>query len=161
MLKMIGIMILCFSIFSFGFYYDALQRDRIRKLDKMERLIAFISCKIQYFQIDIFTIFLLASKETEFRAFGFLKPFSNLKQEWNLQKIDSLLPATFPQKEMALSFFAGLGQTDICGQLEHCSAYQNTFLKKKEEFCLEYNTKGKIYRSLSAFVAAGIAILLI
>ncbi len=161
MLKIAGILVLCVAVSGVGFLYDAYLREQINLLTKMERLVEYLHCRIQYTHTDIFTLFSAAADEADFNGLGFLKAFSTLKQDWNALCIQKNISAKFPQRDLALSFFTGLGQTDISGQLAHCEIYRSLFAEKRELYHADYITKGKIYRTLGAFSAAGLAIVLI
>lgn len=161
LLRYMGIIFISAAVAATGYIFDAVLLNKIRQMEKMERLTEYINNRIQYTQADIFSIFTNAAKERTFHSLEFLLHFSDLKSDWSKTKIEGCIPAGYVANELVTDFFAGLGQSDYSGQLEHCAVYKNLFNEKRCMFQEEYNNKGKVYRSLGLFAAAGIAVFLI
>ncbi len=64
------------------------------------------------------------------------------------------------QKQLLFDFADGLGVTDMEGQLNHCNHYGKLFLQQVDAATVEYNEKGKLFRSLLWLSAASFVVLI-
>ncbi len=161
MLKITGIFLFCASVWAMFLLYDASKRKNIFLLGKMIRFVEIISTQISYTQGDIFSIFKKIVQEPSLKDLIFVNALEQQKGNWTFDTIVKSLPTNLPNNNIFAEFLAGLGQTDVDGQMEHCNIYRALLNEKKEFLQQEYTEKGKLYRSLGGFFAAGLAVLLI
>ena len=84
---------------------------------------------------------------------------SYCQRESAFGNIEKTLWLNGEQKRQITAFFAGLGTTDLEGQLAHCNAFQQVFVTIKEQASEQYQSKGKLTRTLSALLVIGVAVL--
>ncbi|NCA67507.1 MAG: hypothetical protein EOM87_05530 [Clostridia bacterium] len=153
----IGIMLFAVSTY-FGLYYRRRCRLRAQLYAELYEFSLYLTEQISYSKTPLPLIFSTFSlgKNTEFAALllEYSKEFEQKEPtEYALKHINDR------EKSEILSFFRGLGKTDVDNQIKKLSEQKQWIKNKKEITQTEETTKGKLYFKLAVII--GIALLII
>ncbi len=119
---------------------------------------------LRYKRAELFEVFKSVSKTNYAGDIAFLEEIIKLEQcftKGNIQSVVEKHIADFDVCRDVIGFFCGLGKSDTEGQLRHCEAYKELFLKEYEAAKEKYNTDRRVCLSVGGYIAAAAFIMLI
>ena len=168
MIKIIGVALIVLCGVGAGFYFSAKLSNRVAALQKFTVLIKDISTQIRYRSQSLDQLFKSLDRE-EYERLSFIKKVAdNIKSPhdapqmvWENAVEKYAATDGFNKKdiELLLQFGAGLGKTDLDGQINHIAMHEIFFDKQLEEAEAEFKNKGKLYLTLGIISGLAAAIL--
>lgn len=168
LLKIIGLLLIVFTGICAGTYASAELNLRAVSIEKMERLIEYISTQIRYTAAPVKEIISQVASDGEFKELPFLqaavvyiKKGECPSDAWSLavQKEGGMCGFTVPDRELLLHFGQGLGKSDIEGQLSHCESFHRLLEDRLQAARSDVSVKGKLYMTFG--VAGGLSVALL
>ena len=161
-MKIVGILILSGAIIIYGFSLSLRVVKRIKTLESMVLFIDFTENQIRYLGNTIEKIIEEAIKSGRFNSLHFIKI---VKGNTSYNEINNIVGSVSclcdNDVEHIVAFFAELGSNDIEGEIAHCKLYKQILTTNLDGAKTEYNTKGKLYKSMSVLTAVALTIILI
>ena len=165
MVKGLGLLLLILATTAYGIYKSMCLARRVRLLDGMARLCAYVSSQIRYSGAPVSEILSKAASCEEFRSLPCLDKIPG-SDCWRDAWLDGLAGgvsdwgATDKDIELIREFSQVLGTTDVEGQVEHCSMYRDMFTHQRDDAKELSARKGKLYIILGLSVGSAVALLL-
>ena len=158
MLKTIGIFIIATVVVFYGFSTSTRYSKRIKILESMVLFVEFTENQIRYLGNTVDNIIGNITINGNYKELYFLKDIRNTN---NFTKQKNILPLSQTDLEHIIHFISELGFADIDGEIARCELYKDIFENDLNDAKLDFNNKGKLYKSMSLLTAAAIFIIFI
>ena len=168
MIKLIGAIFLITAGAMTGIYRSCALTQRVRLLEEYITLINEIETQIRYSAQPLYQMLENMKKKNSIGGFlhnllSHAQDEDDFSQAWEraVDAIENNTGITKQDRVIIKEFGAGLGKTDIDGQIAHCNlcmASARNNLKKARE---EKETKSKLYRSLGVLGGTACALLIL
>lgn len=162
MIKFVGIFLTVSCVASTGFLLSAELYRRQKFWHTLVLLSQRLKTEIRFRQESLFSI-LRGSTDLQ-KGIPFIKQLYGLEKDFtfaNVKKIIDCQSFSGEEKELLCDFFAGLGKSDIKGQIAFIDMYLTEFEFRHKTERENFLQKTKLYKSLSLLAAAAVLILLI
>lgn len=167
MVRLIGAVLIFFSVSSFGIYLsDNIKRKRER-LETERKIIDEIALMIRW---NSLTLHEIAEELYDNKSFSDFELIKNLADNCNHTRsfhnaweksVSSVKNLCAEEKKLLFEVGAALGTTDKEGQLSTLELFSTRIEKMAESEAEKYKIKGKMYRSLGVTAGAMIGIIII
>ncbi len=161
MLRIIGVSLVSSMIVFYGFSASKKYIKRIKILESMVLVVDFIANQIRYLGSTVDNIIDNVSKNENYKELYFLKNIRCLDNYGEHPKYNESLPLTTSNYEHISSFISQLGFDDVEGEISRCELYKDIFSDDLKKAKLDFNNKGKLYKSMSLLTAIAIFIIFI
>ncbi|MCI8554471.1 MAG: hypothetical protein HFJ80_05945 [Clostridiales bacterium] len=170
MLKMIGLLLVTAAGAGAGIGASIALRRRAAALEDAACLLRWLATRIRYSAASVGELLWEASQEREFSSLLFLQPAARGIREgqdpvtaWSqaLEKLGKAGGLSRSDRELLDRFGAGLGKTDIEGQLSHCELYGDLLAEHLGQARDEVRAKGRLYTTLGVIGGAAFALLML
>ena len=153
MLKLLGLVVLFFSVCGMGISAGVGLKERVKKLVEFIKIAEQFEIYTQYIQTDIFeTMRRINASEKS----GILTSLLEHQENWSRSSIEEALTVICESdREIMIEFFCAIGTSDLNGQSAVCKKAVLRASQVLQEAREELNSKGKMYRSLG--ICAGLA----
>ncbi|MDO4742955.1 MAG: stage III sporulation protein AB [bacterium] len=162
MIRYIGILLVVCCIASIGFISSAELNRRQKFWYTLILLSERLKSDIRFRQECLFTIL---RRSTDFQKnIPFITQLYDLESDFtvaNIRKIIDSQNFSGEEKDLLCSFFAGLGKSDIKGQLAFIEMYLSEFKFRHKTERENFLQKTKLYKVLSLLASAAVFIVLI
>ena len=168
MIKLIGAIFLITAGAMTGIYRSCALTQRVRLLEEYITLINEIETQIRYSAQPLYQM--LESMSNKNSIGGFLHKLlshaqadADFSQAWEraVDAIENNTGITKQDRAIIREFGAGLGKTDIDGQISHCKLCMTAAQNNLENARKEKETKTKLYRSLGVLGGTACALLIL
>ncbi|MCI8497144.1 MAG: hypothetical protein HFE85_02685 [Clostridiales bacterium] len=169
-MKLVGLLLIIAVGAAVGFLKSTEYSNRVRQLEAAVSFINDVSTRIRYSAAPIDEIIEQAAHMEQ------LKPLSFLPDCAVMCRTGEAFPAAWKQAltlkqrtlslkgrdmELLQAFGAGLGATDVEGQLSHCALYEKMLEETLQQARRDKETHGRLTASLGVLAGIGTAVLLI
>lgn len=165
-MRALGIAIISLIPFALGVWQYNIIKRRQQTLWELEQLVLLIKEQMRFSLKEIDALLCFAYNQPHFSApvkdmIMAVKGKTSHKEI--LEALQSVSASGITKKEISLlaDFFAGLGQSDIKGQLEHCAYYREQLESINNLIFKEQGEKSRLWLGLSISLSLAVFVLLI
>lgn len=153
-----------------GFYLSQQVRNRIRELERFNRLFTVMQTQIEYSQLPTATLLKTLCLCSEFADFPFILSVytdfsagSSLPSAWSQALREYQKHSALKTEDITLleEFCSVFGTTDKFGQSANCAYYTSRLAKLTDELRKSEKTATRLYMSLGVFGGLFLTILLL
>lgn len=167
MLRILGAVFLVFAGAVLGASKSDSLKARYAACREIRELLVQISVLVRYRGLNVYEISHELMISDRYKQLDFIKklpseyePDTDFRLKW-AEAVNSDSCIGDDEKKLLCSFGAGLGTSDIQGQLMAVETVLEALRRIEDKRCEEYNRKGKLYRSLGMLFGVMTGILLI
>lgn len=162
----IGVALISFIPLAVGLMQYNFINQRYKTVCEFEQLILVIKEQMRFSLKEIDALLNFAQNQPQFS-----KPIKDIilavkgknNHEEIINGLQSITSAKIGKNEYVLmaDFFAGLGQSDIKGQVEHCEYYREQFERLCDKLYREQGEKSRLWLGLSISLSLAVFVLII
>ncbi|MCL2884530.1 MAG: stage III sporulation protein AB [Oscillospiraceae bacterium] len=160
-IKLIGLLLLAAVLARVGYEASRALHRRVRALSETARWIVRLASHIRYTATPLDELLRVSAADCP--ALAFLHDINpgDLPRHFDAAILQHAGGSGFAPPDIALlrEFGAGLGTSDVEGQLAHCALFQELFEKQTEAARTIAQNKGRVYTTLG--LAGGICLILL
>ncbi len=164
MLRLLGCVCACGSIMGVTFIKIHNKKQHCLLWLNLSKLCEAVIQNLRYKKAELFEVLKNIAKTDYGSDIVFLLDIIALEQSFTKNNICKVIEKHLEDSSACqgvCDFFSALGKSDTDGQLRHCEAYRELFLKEYEAASDKYNNDRRVYLSVGGYIAAASFILLI
>lgn len=169
-MRMVGLLLIVLTGLGMGLMAAGGLRRRAGSLEQLGRLMGRMADQIRYTAAPVEELLESAERSGEFRSLPVLsracsgiRDGANIHDAWEQAVEDGGREAGLTQedRELLLGFGAGLGTTDVEGQVANCGQYRELLDQRLLEARKDSENKGRLYLTLGFSIGMAAALLLL